>query len=152
MGKHGPKPQDPSAVWNRVDRSGDCWLWTGSTVRGYGVLRIGGRLVYAHRLTFELDHGRPPVGVVMHLCDRPLCVRPDHLTDGSQADNLADAARKGRMSSGEARANHKVTEQDVIEMRRLHVEGFTSIDLAKRYPISARTIRKILSGKNWRHV
>ena len=136
-------------MWERVDKSGDCWLWTGATVRGYGVIRVAGRLHYAHRLAYELAVA-PPVGVVMHRCDTPLCVRPEHLQDGSQADNLTDAATKGRMSWGEQRSGHKVTADDVREMRRLHAEGMTSVELAERYPISARTIRKILTGKNWR--
>jgi hypothetical protein len=80
-------------------------LWTGQRSRGkYGMLsgvRVGDRYTtaYAHRIAYELTHGVIPDGlVVCHRCDTPLCVRPDHLFLGTQADNLNDARRKGRMA------------------------------------------------------
>jgi hypothetical protein len=64
---------------------------------------------------------------------------------------MRDAASKGIMSNGEGRFNRKVSATQVREMRGLHAIGWTSIDLAHHYPLSARTIRKIVTGKNWRH-
>ena len=150
--RRGSTPGSFDDVWEHVDKSGECWLWTGARVRGYGAVRIAGVTRYAHRVTFELSTGREPRGVVMHLCDNPPCVRPEHLVDGTQADNLSDAAAKARMSWGERRPNHKVTLSQVREMRRLHdEEGLNGRQLAERFPLAERTIRKILSGRNWRH-
>lgn len=148
----GPKPLPLDRIWAKGVRAGDCLVWTGTTVRGYGVLTRSGRLYYVHRIAWELTH-RPLVEgeVVLHLCDNPPCFEPLHLSVGSQADNLRDAATKARMSWGEGRTNRKVSLDDVREMRRLAADGMRSKELATRFPLSERTIRKILTGRNWRH-
>lgn len=89
----------PQRLMAKVRQHPDgCWEWTGATNGRYGELRLSrSRKVYAHRLMYELLRGPVPAGhVVMHACDRPLCVNPLHLTTGTQAENLADMRRKGR--------------------------------------------------------
>jgi hypothetical protein len=88
--------------WARVDRSGDCWVWTGSVAKkGYGLVKV--RLGYrqsksmqTHRVSFALATGAFPAGMVLHHCDNPPCVRPDHLYAGTAADNAQDRKRRGR--------------------------------------------------------
>jgi hypothetical protein len=87
--------------WDRVDRSGDCWRWTGArNANGYGILtrrRLNLRSVLAHRYSWMLANGPIPAGLhVLHRCDNPPCVRPGHLFLGTDADNNADMRRKGR--------------------------------------------------------
>jgi hypothetical protein len=75
-----------------------CWLWTGSPVGiGYGRIRANGRHWLAHRASWRVHRGRIPRGrCVLHRCDTPACVNPDHLFLGSLKDNAQDALRKGR--------------------------------------------------------
>lgn len=81
-----------------------CLLWTGTYLRsGYGQIELNQQKHRAHRLSWEVANGRtiPEGMVVLHKCDVPACINPDHLKIGSQKDNLEDARRKGRM-----RPNH----------------------------------------------
>jgi hypothetical protein len=92
--------------WLRVEPepNSGCWLWIGArTTDGYGRFNVGGkRHMLAHRFAFGLPFARGgsrkgDVPCVLHHCDTPACVRPDHLFLGTRADNMADAVRKGRI-------------------------------------------------------
>lgn len=82
----------------RVRVSSECWEWTGGRYwDGYGHLRHMGRSLKAHRVAWELFCGPIPAGLsVLHRCDNPPCVRPDHLWLGTQSDNIKDMVNKGR--------------------------------------------------------
>lgn len=74
-----------------------CWLWTGAMQHGYGKVRILMKEVRAHRASWEMHKGPIPEGMnVLHRCDTPMCVNPDHLFLGSQQDNMADKKQKQR--------------------------------------------------------
>ena len=85
--------------WSKVRKSDGCWEWTGSVAKTYGKFWDGKRSVRAHRFSWELHNGREvPAGkCICHHCDNRLCVRPDHLFDGTQKDNVHDARAKGRL-------------------------------------------------------
>lgn len=82
--------------WRKVRISGDCWIWSGSrTKTGYGLFDTPTRL--AHRISYELTTGPIPDGLaILHKCDNPSCVRPDHLWAGTLSENQKDSKRKGR--------------------------------------------------------
>lgn len=84
-------------LWSRVDKTDTCWLWrSDKVIRGSLVVR--GTRVAAYRIAWELEHGPIPDGLwVLHKCDTPRCVRPDHLFLGTRTDNMQDAAKKGRL-------------------------------------------------------
>lgn len=84
-----------------TDRSGECWLWTGSVKPdGYGQIGVDGRVVSAHRLSYELACGPVPKGMMLdHTCHTPLCIRPEHLrpvTNKQNAENRRGAAAHSR--------------------------------------------------------
>jgi hypothetical protein len=77
--------------WAKVEKSETCWLWIGAeNGRGYGRFSIDGRLVYAHRWSYEMNAGPIPAGLVVdHLCREPRCVRVEHLELVPQGENTA---------------------------------------------------------------
>ena len=81
-----------------------CWLWlTGCDKDGYGMFARdrGGKSIRAHRFSWELHFGPiPDVLIVLHKCDTPACVRPDHLFLGTHLDNAQDRNRKNRQATG----------------------------------------------------
>jgi hypothetical protein len=63
--------------WNKVDKSGNCWIWIGSKMGRYGHVKRNGHNIYAHRLSWQLHNGPIPNELqVLHTCDTPLCIRP----------------------------------------------------------------------------
>lgn len=138
--------------WSRVDKSGDCWMWTGCTDRrGYGALKLNRKTLKAHRLALELATGKSADGFfVLHACHNPGCCRPAHLRRGTHIDNVRDMIEAGRGCVGVDRWNAKLTDEKVREMRSLR--SVKRAVLAARYGVGERTIRKIISGKSWAHV
>ena len=136
---------------------GPCWIWTASTVSGYGQLRIDGKIELAHRLSWKIHLGPIPNGLwVLHKCDNHLCVNPDHLFLGTIRDNTADACRKGRNARGESHGHARLTEQDVLDIRSRYVEfrgnRNNSRMLALEYKVGDRHIRQIVSRHWWNHI
>lgn len=109
-----PRKSIAQFFWLRVVKGDgdDCWQWTGRTdPNGYGDIQLYRNAPHqlAHRVSWELHNGQIPAGLsVLHHCDNPPCARPDHLFVGTQADNLADASRKGRLNvEGKAWKKHR---------------------------------------------
>lgn len=131
-----------------------CWLWFGSgTNDGYGQIGIDGRNHLAHRISFELHYGKiSPDTKVLHSCDLPCCVNPEHLFLGTQADNMADMVKKKRHARlrGEAHGRAKLTDDDVRTIRRF--SGRTHAAIAADFGVSDVLVSQILSGKIWSHI
>lgn len=127
-----------------------CWLWNASTREGYGQYLSD----YAHRWIWKFLYGTIPTkAVIMHVCDNRLCVNPDHLKLGTQADNIRDAVSKGRIANGERQGLSKLTEIQVLEIRALYKTGqYTQPQLAKAYGLCQATVYELLRYKTWRHV
>ena len=84
--------------FRRVEKTDQCWLWlAGKNKDGYGKVKIHGRSLQAHRVSWEIHHGPIPAGLnVLHRCDNPACVNPAHLFVGTALDNNRDRDAKGR--------------------------------------------------------
>lgn len=150
-----------SLFLSRIDKSGECWIYTGPT-DGDGYGKIG--TFSAHRLMYDLLHGPIPVGFeVLHKCDNPPCVKPQHLWLGTQSDNIRDMVRKGRHPGARWKAEktdltyqrrrRKLTPDIVRELRRRYAEG--GVDqrtLSREFGISQQNVSAIINRLKWRYV
>lgn len=134
--------------------SSDCWLWDGATDGRYGRIQINGETAYAHRVAYEFANGPIPDGLnVLHHCDTPPCVNPFHLFLGNTADNSADMVLKGRQARGEENAAAKLTEADVVAIRRTYKSGSAlQREIAEYYGVARSLIGRICFRTLWKHI
>ena len=135
----------------KVDRTGPCHLWTGYENDGRPMFWTGEKYVFAHRWIFGATHGYLPQ-VVRHTCDTPLCVRVQHLLPGTQSDNVKDMRERDRavpppVHSGELHPNAKLTDAQVIEIKKLYAAGDVgSRALGARFGVSGTQVLNIVKG------
>jgi hypothetical protein len=137
-----------------------CLLWTGSLRdNGYGQFYFRGQAAEkAHRVSWVLHRGKIPDGIsVLHRCDVPACVNPEHLFLGTIADNNRDMSEKGRRVPpprylGVSHPNAKLTPAKVREMRRLHQAKVPLSQICKRFGVSKSGAWHVLARESWAHV
>jgi hypothetical protein len=139
--------------WRKVDKSGDCWIWTGHRNRkGYGYVHMShtrNKSRLAHRVSWELIHGPiTPDQFVLHSCDNPPCIRPEHLRIGTAADNSAEMVSKRRHAHHEHNGAAILTFEQVRAMRAEFVA--LTERLAKDHGIHRRTVLLALTNRTWR--
>lgn len=149
--------------WAKVHRTDTCWVWTGGN-NGFGHGRFWrlGRLEGSHRVSYELCVGPIPQGMqVLHHCDNPKCVRPEHLFIGTAADNIHDMLAKGRgvqmtkpealSHPGEQHPGAKVSQKQVAEIRKRYAAGgVNQTALGREFDLSQTQISNIVRQKQWR--
>lgn len=145
------------SFWSKVDKSDSCWVWTAGTGRGgYGIISINAYPVKAHRFSWLLHKGEIPNGLgVLHTCDNPRCVKPDHLFLGTTVDNVKDRDSKNRQCQGESHSDAKLSKEQVTEIRRVYVKGCRKNGvrpLARRYKVCRSSMRSIVTRKTWKGV
>lgn len=142
--------------WSAVKKTEHCWEWTGYTgSTGYGSIKRDGRLLSAHRVSWEIHYGPIPAGLwALHRSDNRCCVRPDHLFLGTPADNHADMDAKGRRGVvfGEGCYNAKLSNLKVLAARQLLSAGISQSVIAAKLDVCQNTISKINLGLSWKHV
>lgn len=135
-----------------------CSLWTGKVDKdGYGLFRAGTRpsdhFERAHRFSWRLSRGVLPSEMhVLHKCDTPACVNPEHLFLGTPADNSADMVAKNRSSHGVANCKAKLTPEEVVRIRSLRTEGVSAKRIAVAFGVSYHLIDLIVSRKLWKRI
>lgn len=147
--------------WSYVDKTNHCWKWNaGLFPNGYGQFRVGNNKVKAHRFSWIINGGFIPKGYcILHKCDNPKCVNPNHLFLGTHKDNSVDRERKKRGAYnlkpqfGEKNGSSKLKGKTVITIRYLHrYFGYSFSALSIRFEISKSQIANIIHRRSWRHI
>ena len=142
-----------------INPSSNCWEWIGTIfTTGYACFWFEGKNRKASRIAYEIFKGPITPGLcVLHFCDNRLCVNPDHLWLGSNADNSNDMKTKGRSSGGsppgERNGKAKLTNVLVTTLREEFSRGnMTQVELGKKYGITSQNVGQIISRKHWKHI
>lgn len=164
---------DINRFWSNVAFTANpnvCWEWTGmlSKPEPYGRFSLKGKKYSSHRLSYFLSNKEDPKELlVLHKCDNHKCVNPNHLFLGTNADNMVDKIKKGRLKAfpkGQKRKdsekrpgtlNHmaKLTEINVLDIRDSYSKGEKRrFELAKEYKVSEKLIANIVNRKTWIHI
>lgn len=143
--------------WERVIKTDSCWLWRGEkNSMGYGRLAFGSqkygkrKRIFAHRLSLEL-HGVQVLesDTVMHTCDTPLCVNPEHLKVTTIAGNLEDMRSKKRHNFGQKNGGAKLSNETVLKLVDMVATGSDVNSAAKILGIRPENAKTILRGNRW---
>lgn len=136
-----------------------CWLFTGGKQsQGYGAIWDGEKQRRAHIVSYEIHVETIPKGLlVLHSCDNPWCVNPEHLFLGTHQDNVDDMRAKGRDSFGENKGTNngqaKLTEADVWDIRRLLSTGqYTQDQIGDMFGVTRGAIKGIKLGYTWSYL
>ena len=140
-----------------VPSLGPCHVWTACrSKRGYGAFGVASTSVTAPRVAFFLAHGRWPHPFACHHCDNPPCVNPDHLFEGTIADNTRDMVRKGRnvipRVRGSRHGRSKLKEPDVLAIRAAYAAGELQRSIAARFKICRTAVSLIVNRHQWTHI
>lgn len=143
--------ENPDKTWNGTP----CWEWIGALIgKGYGQFQVRpNKDKNAHRWAWRIYRGRLlDEDRVLHHCDNPRCVNPNHLFVGSSSDNAQDMKSKGRHLFGERNAKSKLTANDVIEMHNLSKDGMSTYKIAGIFGVHQTIVSRILRGERWEHL
>ncbi len=153
--------------WSKVDigKKEDCWLWRGNfRSNGYGQIRLKGKTLSAHRVSYELMFGaiNDIKMFVCHKCDNPICVNPNHFFLGTNSDNMKDAYKKGRINpippvgnkfkKGDKAKNSVLTDEQVLQIREMINNGDSVKDISLLFLVSRYKITDIKRGRSYINV
>lgn len=162
--------------WAFVDKKGPlckhigscCWIWKGGKIRGYGHFWCNGKTLKAHRYVLQMAGANlNDIECVLHLCDNPSCVNPDHLKIGTILENRMDCVKKKRHAKGKTHMSvtspqsikrgythpkTKLTPELVNKIKSTYVKGSSTLGtygLSKLFKVSQGTIWRIVSGRHF---
>jgi len=150
--------KDINRFWRSVNKKDNCWEWVGCVDDGgYGKITIKNCLISCHVVSYLIHFGYIQNGLcVCHSCDNRICVNPEHLWIGTNAENVADMVRKGRTGIpgmyGEQIASSKLNANQIIKIKNLIAKGEYQYVVAKKFGVGQPTISAIVNGKSWKHI
>lgn len=152
-------PSIEDRFWSKVaipDSPNECWIWTAAhRGSGYGNIWINGKGHGAHRVSYQIAYGHFDSRLlVLHHCDVPDCVNPNHLYLGTYSDNSFDMMRRNRhpKNRGERHGLSKLTTKQVIEIRRKYDKGDSPTSLGREYGITQPAMSRICKHERWSHI
>lgn len=129
-----------SNFWCKVEKTDNCWLWTGScNNKGRATFWNSEKVILASHFMWYLIHGKYPDKNLLHTCDNVKCVHPAHLFEGTQLDNMEDAYKKGR--------RQRISKEIVACMREQYSVGVTQQNIANEFGLSQTYVGQLISGK-----
>ena len=149
---------DVIRFWKYVNKKSEneCWeFMSHRDKKGYGIFSIKHKNIKAHRFSYILVHGEIPEGLLIRhfVCDNPCCVNPSHLLIGTNADNSNDCVSKNRNRKGKDINTCKLTEEEVLEIRRLYAERVMLVkDLSNMFGVDRHQILNVATGRSWKHI
>lgn len=144
-----------AAFWSKVIKKSEeeCWPWSGNVDRdGYGFTTFNLKAHHASRLAYWFTKGTEPRLSVLHTCDNAICCNPNHLYEGTQAQNIADKMRRNRQAKGEQNGGSKYKDGQIVEVCHLIKAGIKSSVIARMTNVQVDTVKLVRKGVRWRHI
>jgi hypothetical protein len=137
----------------RINAETGCHEWVGTIkTNGYGSLMFQGKMMLAHRASFEHFKGPLVAGLnVNHKCDNRPCINPDHLYQGTQEQNIADMIERKRIDR-RGEKGHAIRKLSEIDVRLILSSDESNVALAATYGVSRDAIYSIRTGRTWSHI
>ncbi len=131
-----------------------CWGWNGQILpSGYTQIRFNGKKIMSHRASWILFNGSIPESKwVLHKCDNRVCTNPEHLFLGTPKNNAEDRDKKGRGQSGITHWKSKLCESDVVQIKKLILDGLSCEKISKKFSVTNGAIWFIKRGITWKQV
>lgn len=148
--------------WGKINilNNNDCWEWNAAkTIDGYGRFKIAGKNYSPHRLVYETFFCNIPDKMdICHKCDNPSCCNPNHLFLGTRSDNMKDCYTKGRSLHilkmeklrGEETKQAKLTNEMVLEAKRLYSLGIRGEKLCSKFPVHKTNLYRAIRGVTYK--
>ena len=137
------------------DTNGGCWIWSRCVhIQGYGYVNYNKKVHKTHRLFYELFNGSFDTNLhVLHKCDIPCCVNPNHLFLGNNKDNVNDKVKKNRQwrPTGEKNHHNNFKESDIVLIRQMK-ETHSQKQISEHFSVTKSAIKHIISGRSWKHI
>jgi hypothetical protein len=142
--------------FQKIKKTEACWIWTGrKNWKGYGEVKCNNKSYKSHRLSWIIHFGCIPEKMcILHKCDNPCCVNPNHLFLGTHQDNMIDMFQKGRgnRAFGTRVTPSKLNEEKVRSLRNDFYSGMKRDDILMKYSISKRAMYLVAKRITWKHV
>jgi hypothetical protein len=153
----GEGDTEEARFWSRVAITANpdkCWEWQAFRgPKGYGQVYVNGKHCRSSRAAWYYTYGKFPELFLLHSCDNPPCCNPKHLREGTPKDNADDRNSRNRHTHGASHALAKLTDTDVLAIRRdFNPRVVTIRALARKYGVKGGTITSILSRRTWKHI